>query len=174
MHNLIITVIALAIMAAVTATNLTYTTAYSVERNAIQQTLQQGMTSMVKAVERYIEDNTDLQTGEIYLDQELPGFVEGVNMLPLIIPAYGFMPAKQNAFTWSMETQRIYGMDAVAICVTSAPDSSPAIKDSLAAVAEQMPEGSAFLSTGCGATTNAALESEQTHLTRWVVLAHVL
>lgn len=174
MHNLIITVIALALMIAVTATNLTYTTAYSVERNATQQKLQQGMTSMVKAVERYIEDNTDLQTGEIYLDQELPGFVTGVNMLPLVLPAYGFMPAKQNAFTWSMETQRIYGMEAVAICVTINQGSSQASKDSLHALADQMPEGSSFLNTGCGAMTNAALESEQTHLTRWVVLAHVL
>lgn len=164
MFSIILTVIAIALMAAVTAVSLNYVPLDAQMRAMIQHDAAQGIKALDCAVSRYLDGNRDSSGNIIY-----PG--DNVNLVPAVTPGYGFLPANvRKQMTWAITTGELNSMPAVGICLKPIGASTPIQQQVLANLQAQEPVGSTFVGTGCNATANVA---GGTTLTYWIPLAHI-
>jgi hypothetical protein len=164
MFSIIFAVIAIGLLAAVTAVSINYIPMDAQMRALIQKDATTGLKSLECAVTRYLDANRGTDGNIIY-----PG--DGVNLLSAVTPAYGFLPADvRKQMTWQIATGTVSGMPAVGICLRPINTSTPLQREVLANVQTQMPVGSAYIGSGCNATANVAGGGS---LTYWIALAHV-
>ncbi|KVP16992.1 hypothetical protein [Burkholderia ubonensis] len=164
MFNLILVVISIALIAAVTAVSLNYSPMDAQMRQLMQKEADRGIKAIECAVTRYLDANRGTDGNIIY-----PG--NGVNLIPAVTPAYGFLPANvRKEMTWEITTGQVSGMNSVGICLRPISASTAIQRDVLNNLQGQLPVGSAYVSSGCNATSNVAGGG---YLTYWVPLAHV-
>lgn len=164
MFNLILTVISIALIAAVTAATVSYAPIDAQQRQQMQKEADRGIKALECAVTRYLDANRGTDGNIIY-----PG--DGVNVINNVTPAYGFLPSDvRKEMTWSIQTGQVSGMPAVGICLRPIAASTTMEQDVLAKLQNRLPVGSTFVGAACNSTSNVAGGG---YLTYWVPLAHV-
>jgi len=164
MFSIILVVVAIGLMAAVTAVSLNYIPVDAQMRALIQKDANTGIKALECAVTRYLDANRGTDGNIIY-----PG--DGVNLVPAVTPAYGFLPANvRKQMTWQVATGTVSGMPAVGICLRPINASTTIQREVLSNLQTQLPVGSTYVGAGCNATANSA---GGVALTYWIPLAHV-
>lgn len=162
MVNLILVVISIALLAALTAISISHVPAAALQRQVVFKETTKGLRLLQNANVRYFQAHRDADNKVIF-----PG--ADINMLPLLVPTYGFMPANvRSTFTWEAQTGYLFGMPAAYVCVKPL-QASPEDRDVLLPIKALMPLESAYLGNTCGATADFA---GGTHLTVWLILSH--
>lgn len=164
MFSLVLSIIGIALFAAVTATTLNYIPAEAHMRQLLQLDAERGLKSLENSTTRYLDANRDVNGNIVY-----PG--AGINLVSAVTPAYGFLPAAvRKEMTWDVETGSLGGMPAVGICLKPIGSSTTGQRVVLLNLQAKMPVGSTFVAPNCYATSNTG---EGSHLTYWLPLAHI-
>lgn len=165
MVNLVITVISIALFAAMTALSIAYIPADAFQKQQILSEVTKGVQSMDGTVTRYLKANRDINGVIIY-----PG--NGVDLKAAMTPAYGFLPSDvKGSLAWEVRADTANGLASVGVCVHPLTgQGTPNQQEALAGVKRQLPVGSTFVSTSCNAGADVAGGG---YLTYWVALAHV-
>lgn len=164
MHNLILVVISIALMAAVAAAGINHIPADAYMRQIMLTQADTGIQSLKGTVERYLNANRDVNGDIVY-----PG--ANIDLEPSLAPAYGFIPSDiRSELTFDVKTGAVYGLEAVGICVRPVAQATDDQRKVLDALQSRLPVGSSFVGSGCNATTNATGGDS---LTYWVVLNHL-
>ena len=177
MFSLIFVVISIALAVAVTASTLNYIPIDATLKHQMFKEADRGFKAIECAVTRYLDnhrygapmDPSDPRYNTVIYDGD------GTNMVNLVMPQYGFLPANvRKELTWEItENQLATGagsLPAVGICLRPVSASTTLQREVLAKLQEGMPVGSAFIGSACNATANVA---NGAYLTYWVPLAHV-
>lgn len=165
MFQLILTIISIALFSAFTAASMNYIPVTAKIRETVQVDGLTYIESLEGAVTRYFDATRDVDGNLVY-----PG--NGVNMVPLIAPDYGFMPPQLVDLGWEVRTAQYNGLDAVGICLRPVGTSiSGPSQEALEGIQAKLPAASTFVSTACNATSDTV---GGTYLTHWVVLQHML
>lgn len=165
MFSIILVIISIALLASVAAVSINHVPLEAYQRQLLQKEAQAGLEVIEKGVGRYLNSHRDGSGNIIY-----PG--DGVNMVPLFAPSYGYLPADvQKQMTWEVVAARMaVDMPAVSICLHPIDFPTPLQQTTLAEIKARLPMGSAFLSTDCRATADSA---DGTHLTYWLPISHI-
>jgi hypothetical protein len=164
MFSLVIIVVTIGLLAAVAAATVNYMPLDAQLRQQMFKDADRGVKAIECAVTRYLNDHRD-GTGNIIYDGD------GVNLVNTVMPKYGFLPAEvRKEMGWEITTGQVSGMPAVGICLRPTVASTPIQREVLGKLQAQLPVGSAYVASGCNATTNVA---NGAYLTYWVPLAHV-
>lgn len=164
MHNLILVVISIALLAAVAAAGINHIPAEAYLRQVMLSSSEAGINSLQGTVERYLNANRDINGDIVY-----PG--ANIDLEPTLSPAYGFIPSDiRSELTFDVRTGTVYGLNAVGICVRPVAQATEDQRTVLDALQRRLPVGSSFIGSGCNATANATGGDS---LTYWIILDHL-
>lgn len=165
MVSIILVVISIALLASVAAVSMNHIPVDAYLRQQMMKEAEAGIQMASNGVGRYFNSHRDTSGNIIY-----PG--DGTNLAPLVAPSYGFMPPDiRNELTWELTAAKLSPeLPAAAICIRPLTASNALQQDVLEHLRAQLPVGSAYVGTACGATSNIV---GGTHLTYWVPLAHI-
>lgn len=166
MVNLLLVVLSIALLSALTAISIGHVPAAALQRQVLHKETTTGLRLLHNATVRYFETHRDADNKVIY-----PG--ANIDMMPLLVPAYGFMPANvRSTFTWEAGTGYLFGLPASYICVKPLnPVSADAemMREVLKPIRANSPLGSAYMATVCGSNEDSP---GGTYLTVWLILSH--
>jgi hypothetical protein len=164
MAQLILIVMAIALMSAFIAALVPNISADAVMRQSIQKETDYGLHLLEFGVIRYLDAHRDTNGNIIY-----PG--NGVDLKPALSPMYAFIPANvRTELTWSVITGTVQGQPGVAICAYPVTTSNAPQKSALQNIQRTLPVGSAYLGDACNATSDSPTGVA---LSYWVVVSHV-
>lgn len=166
MIHLILTIISLVLVTATITLTITHIPLSAYEQARMISQTQEGFTSLSSATVRYLNAHRDLEGFIIF-----PG--DAVDMVPLITPDYGFVPAKVlNSFGWQAQSGYYKGLQAVGICLSPLVGAKvdPELVNLLPNIQSRLPEESSVLANSCFTQTD---EGGGNSLTHWVILNHL-
>lgn len=165
MVSIILVVISIALLASVAAVSMNHIPVDAYLRQQMMKEAEAGIQMASNGVGRYLNSHRDTSGNIIY-----PG--DGVNLAPLYAPNYGFLPQDiRKELTWEVTAAKLSpDLPAAAICLRPVSTSSALQQDVLERLRAQLPVGSAYVNTGCNATSNVV---GGTHLTYWLPISHI-
>jgi len=165
MASLILVVISIALLASIAAVSMNHIPVDAYLRQQMMKESEAGIQMVSNGVGRYLNSHRDVEGNIIY-----PG--DGTNMVPLVSPNYGFMPPDvRKELAWEVTAAKLSPeLPAAAICLKPRTASNALQQDVLERLRGQLPVGSAYIGTACGATSNVV---GGTHLTYWLPLSHI-
>lgn len=170
MFQLIILVVTIGLIAAVTATTLSYLPMDAQLRQQMHKDADRGIKALECAVTRYLDAHRDTDPQSPTYNKIIDPIV-GQDMVPLVTPSYGFLPANvRKEMSWAITGGQVSGMPAVAICLRPVGATNAMEQDVISKLQEQLPVGSAYINNGCNATSNVTGGG---YLTYWIPTAHV-
>lgn len=165
MYQLVILTVSLALFAVFTATFMNYVPVEAYTRQATQTETLKYLSAMEGTVSRYFNTQRDGSGNIIY-----PG--DGVNLMPIMTPGFGFSPPDIRGLTWQVTTGTIYGQAAVGICVLPQGGASATTtqREVMGNIQHSYPVGSTFIGSSCNAGSDVAGGD---HMTYWIILRHL-
>lgn len=164
MHALIMSILAIGLLASVTLMTLNYLPVDALQASKSRARAQQGFDALSAGSIRYIKSLTD-PNGMVSLP------AGGVEISGAIQPAFGFIPPAPNGMQWSVFSAHYSGLPAIAICLHPLSGNvEPAVLRGALSVKAEYPSAAVFVSDSCLSSPNPNGKS----LTYWVVANHVI
>jgi hypothetical protein len=165
MVQLIITILALFLVAAVVIASLDLIPVGTELRvQAITKT-QEDVDSLRRGVEAYLEDLRDPFTGSITLPEPTNALMD------VLAPDYVYRPRGIQGGSWTAGIGERNGRDQIYLCLSPNGSWSSEVRQGLEdAVQTRFPQGAAFLNPQCGATSSSSLGAAS--LTYWYPPVH--